>query len=67
MTEVDDHDLKRREEAKRDTHLDPAERWRLLQEAMTWAADEVGRDTPAGCLANQRRILAQMNADAKDR
>ena len=30
-------DLKRREEAKRDAHWNPVERWRLIQETIAWA------------------------------
>ena len=32
-----DGDLKRREEEKRDRAYDPAERWRQIQETITWA------------------------------
>ena len=67
MTGIDDFDLKRREEAKRDAHLDPAERWRLLQETMTWAAEQIGRNTPAASLEKERRILARMNSEAHAR
>ena len=30
-------DIKREEELKRDRHWDAGERWRLIQEAITWA------------------------------
>ena len=48
------------EEAKRNRHLDPAERWRLIQAAIEWAQSQqtVRRNTKEACLANQARLLA---------
>lgn len=37
MTSQEWDDLKRREEEKRERAWDPAERWRLIQETITWA------------------------------
>jgi hypothetical protein len=53
-------DEKRREEVRRDRHTDPAERWRLIQETITWAEAQstVRRNTPAACKARERRLLA---------
>lgn len=60
------NDLIAAEEAKRDRHLDPAERWRLIQSAIAWAESQqtVGRNTKEACLANQARLLAGMKAAA---
>jgi hypothetical protein len=53
-------DLKRREEAKREANWDARERWRVIQETMTWAAQQIGRNTPAACKAKERRIRISM-------
>jgi hypothetical protein len=55
-------DLKRREEAKREAAWDPAERWRVLQETITWAESQatVRRNTPARCLELERAKLARL-------
>ena len=60
MTEEPDDDLKRREELKREACWDPAERWRVLQETITWAESQatVRRNTPARCLELERDKLA---------
>jgi hypothetical protein len=34
---VNDHDLKRREEQKRDAAYDPVQRWQHIQQTITWA------------------------------
>ena len=62
MNPTDDGELKRFEEQKREAMLDPAERWRLLQEMITWADAQrpVPRNSPAGALAAQRVLLARM-------
>ena len=46
---------------------DFAERWRVMDEVITWAAQQKAalRNTPAGCLANQNRLLASF-ADADE-
>jgi hypothetical protein len=51
-----DFELKQREERKRDAHWDPAERWRILQEMMAWAATlpTVRRNTREKCLELQQ-------------
>ncbi len=60
MTDDDLSDLKRREEAKRERCWDPAQRWRVLQETITWAESIVHRNTREQCLAHQRRLLAAL-------
>jgi hypothetical protein len=56
----DDDDLKRREEAKRDAHLSPVERWRVIQETIAWADAQapVPRNSKARCLELQQEKLA---------
>jgi hypothetical protein len=51
--------LKRAEEQKREAHWDPAERWRVLQETITWAESQatVRRNTPQRCLELQAAKL----------
>ena len=53
------NDLIEREAAKRERNWDPKLRWKVLQEMITWAESQatVRRNTPAACLANQRRLL----------
>jgi hypothetical protein len=55
-------ELKRREEQKRERCWDPAERWRIIQEMITYVESlpSVRRNTPARCLELQRAILASM-------
>lgn len=56
---MDYDDLKRLEEQKREAHWDPAERWRVLQETITWAESQatVRRNTPQRCLELQKAKL----------
>ena len=51
--------LKQREECKRDRLWDPRERWRVIQETLTWAEAQrtVRRNTPSTCLRLQRAHL----------
>ena len=51
---------KRAEEAKRDRNWDQAERWRVLQETITWAEAQqaVPRNSKESCLARQARLNA---------
>jgi len=53
-------ELIRREHAKRERNWNPAERWRVIQETITWAEQlpTVRRNTRAACLAHQARLLA---------
>jgi hypothetical protein len=53
-------EVKRREEDKRDAALGPAERWRVIMAAITWAEGQphVRRNTPAKCLQLERAKLA---------
>jgi hypothetical protein len=55
----DETELKHVEEHKRETHWDAAQRWRVLQETITWAEQQatVRRNTPARCLELQRARL----------
>jgi hypothetical protein len=48
--------LKLREELKRDRHLDPRARWRLIQDMITWGESQttVRRNTRERCLTEQR-------------
>ena len=57
-------DVKRREEEKRDAVLGPAERWRLIMEAITWAGPSrrCGGNTPARCRELERAQLAGLAA-----
>jgi hypothetical protein len=58
-------DIKREEECKRDRHWDPRERWRLIQEAITWAEAQGGtgaRNTPERCLREQERKLRRLGS-----
>jgi hypothetical protein len=59
---VDDSVIKRREEEKRNAALGPAERWRLIMEAITWAEQQpqVRRNTPARCLQLERAKCATL-------
>lgn len=59
-----DDELNRFEEQKRAAVLDPAERWRLLQEMITWADAQrpVPRNSRAGALAAQRVLLARLES-----
>ena len=52
-------DLIHREEQKREAAWDAAERWRVIQETITWAEAQatVQRNTPAECLRIQRAKL----------
>jgi hypothetical protein len=54
-------ELVEREAAKRERNWDPKLRWKVLQETITWVESQatVRRNTPAACLANQQRLLAQ--------
>jgi len=52
-------DLIREEARKRDRNWNPQERWRVLQETITWVESQltVRRNTKEACLANQARLL----------
>ena len=63
MASSEDHDLKRREEAKREACWNAAERWRVLQETLTWGEQQVGRNTPARCVELQRARLEMRTLD----
>ena len=64
-------EVKRREELKRERAWDPALRWKVLQETITWAEMQgAGRNTPKAALAAQdrlRRGASQPQSGAKAR
>jgi hypothetical protein len=55
-----DSELKRREEEKRDRMTSPTARWKLIQQAITWAEQQktVRRNTREECLRRQAILLA---------
>jgi hypothetical protein len=55
-------ELLRQEEEKRGRHWDAAERWRVIQQTISWAEGQatVQRNTLEACLREQRRKLAQL-------
>jgi len=55
-------DLKARENVKRERHWDPAMRWKVIQDTITWAEAQktVTRNTPAARLAEQAEKLARL-------
>jgi len=59
------NELKRREEEKRERCWDPVQRWRAIQEMITWAESlpTVRRNTPARCLELQRARLAEAGGE----
>lgn len=60
MDRPTDDDLKAAEERKREAAWNAAERWRALQETITWADSQatVRRNTPEKCLLLQRAKLS---------
>ena len=61
-------ELKAREERKREQNWNPLQRWRVIQDTLAWCAAQstVHRNTPAACLAEQQRKLAQLAQRAAD-
>ncbi len=55
---TDPQDLKRREEQKRDRAHDPVQRWRQIQEAITWAEENL----PETLRRNRPRTRAERRA-----
>jgi hypothetical protein len=57
--------LKADEEQRRERNWDPAERWRVLQETLSWAEAQatVRRNTKQSQLAKQKEKLARMSTD----
>ena len=55
------------EAAKRDRNWNPALRWKVLQETITWvdAQAKIPRNSRAACLANQARLLESPEILAK--
>ena len=60
MTNEEFTRLKLEEELKRERNWDPAERWRVIQETITWADQQFDppRNSKAGCLKAQAEKLA---------
>jgi hypothetical protein len=56
------NELVRNEEAKRLRNLDPKQRWQIIQRTIAWVDSQrtVRRNTKEGCLANQQRLLMQI-------
>ena len=61
MTEPAVDDLKPLEERRREAAWDPAQRWRILQQTITWAESQVTvrRNTPQVCLQLQKAKLSR--------
>ena len=49
------------EEAKRERNWDPALRWKVIQDTITWAEAQqsVRRNTPEACRREEQRKLAE--------
>jgi hypothetical protein len=60
VTDPPHPDLVRLEAARRDATWDPVERWQAIQRMIAWAEQQVGRNTPRGCLEAQRKALARL-------
>jgi hypothetical protein len=60
MTPSEWTELIRREAEKRERNWNPQTRWKVIQDTITWIESQstMRRNTPAACLANQRRLLA---------
>lgn len=50
-------ELLEREHRKRERNWDPALRWKVIQDTITWAEAQIGRNTPLACKEKERRIL----------
>ena len=63
---MDMAELLSHEEEKRRRNLPDAERWRLIQQTIRWAEQQVTarRNTPEACLREQQRKLAQLGTRA---
>lgn len=61
-------ELVRQEEAKRLSNCDRKQWWQSIQRTIAWVDSQktVRRNTKEGCLANQRRLLAQFAATVKE-
>lgn len=59
-------DLKQAEEAKRDRNWDAHQRWKALQDTITWAEAQatVRRNSREACLREQAKKLQQFASDA---
>lgn len=55
-------ELIRSEEAKRLRRWNAADRWRIMQETITWAESQTGvrRNNAQACLAKEQRILGTL-------
>ena len=61
MNDASEMDFKRREHRRREACWDPALRWQVLQETITWAESQatVRRNTPQKCLELERAKLGK--------
>ena len=61
MTNTPGEDLHAIEQHKREANWDPAQRWRVLQETITWAESQatLPRNTPQRCLQLQDARLSE--------
>jgi hypothetical protein len=52
-------DIKQAQEALREAQWNPAKRWKIIQETITWAEAQttVQRNTRRACLIKQARLL----------
>lgn len=52
-------DIKEAQEALRERHWEPLERWRVIQATITWAESQktVQRNTAQSCLKKQAKLL----------
>ena len=68
MTDEENRELLRQEEERRNPDGDPAVRWKIIQEILTWidAQSPVPRNSKQACLANQRRLLDSMGEKASN-
>ena len=58
MIENNFDELLRKEEEKRNKQLDPAIRWHLLQDAITWAEQFAPQNTPEAQRNHEKKLLA---------
>ena len=56
-----DPQLKLQEELKRERNWNPALRWKVIQDTITWAEQQatVRRNTPEACRREEQRKLAE--------
>lgn len=57
-------DLVAAEEAKRNRHISPRQKWEMLQQLLIWTESQATgqRNTKEACLREQERLLAGLKA-----